>query len=296
VQTLREALDLARDLPATPQGNLEVRRVLKLTSASIRGILGDSGFMGAMQRAAWEHSSTLGLLVDRRLRFVGSATFVSFGGRHFVLTAAHVWQVLRAAESFALKYDDGPQVLAMGRTQVRVRSLPELIPEFSPHGDNGWTLEGPDLALLELPSSSVEIVERTKKFYRLEDRPPNEPSAAGVGVWGIMGVPAEMTWTGPTYRVFTAGLYDSFVVRRSVGTGIDYVDMSYDRFDEPDQPRYYSGVSGGGLWHAAIGQGGCWPGECVPSLEGVAYWQRRSHPTKGFIRCHGRQTLEQLLC
>jgi hypothetical protein len=266
-----------------------LRQLLGEAAVLIRGVLAATGTLSSIQKAAFSYSVPIFTVKGQGGQFIGSGTFVLANGQHYVLTAAHVWWALRGAERFALKLMEGEQFLVFTPDQVILRSLPEVMPESR----EGWSIDGPDLALIALPDAATALIEGPKHFYDLGQRPEPAPSQAGLGIWGVLGFPVELSQLeagSPRLELFV-GLFHSFVVTKSEQGDLDYIDVRYDREQEPDQPRQYDGASGGGLWHAAFSEGGAW----TLSLEGVAFWQEPQSAKRGFIRCHGRRTVDLLV-
>jgi hypothetical protein len=250
------------------------------------------GTMARLQAKAVSHSVPLFTEEGPASRQWGSATLVAGNGQHYLLTAAHVWQLLSRSKRFATVVEDGTTAWFLGTKDVHVRSIPEL--QAMPLERDGWSSDGPDLALISLPPGCVTQLSRVKTFYNLDEQDQHAPDAAGTGLWGVLGSPAELSDIGPKEAAIFVGFYTSFVVHKSEKGDLDYIDMKYDRADNQSLPKHYGGVSGGGLWHAALRLDvSAW----VLSLEGVAFNQIVDpvSTTRGAIRCHGRRTIDLLV-
>ncbi len=93
---------------------------------------------------------------DHPFRFTGSGTLVRIDNSHYVLTAAHVWTETQSMDEIGLILTDHPSQFKIPKA-VRVKLA----------WDGKISEWGPDLALLELPSSVVQTIEAHKSFLNL---------------------------------------------------------------------------------------------------------------------------------
>lgn len=206
--------------------------------------------------------------------YVGSATLVLAGGQRCLLTAEHVWKVIRDSDRVTLNlHGNGPSVTI--ETQLISCRFASERPV------NEW---GPDLALLELPSLDANKMERFKVFYNL-DRRKSEALASSplynAGEWALIGAPGEFCSVEAKRANLDVFLLVSKLLKVYDRDGFDYVDISLDTKGKPELPNSYGGLSGSGLWQL---QGGS------ASLEGVAFYQSIEE-TKQYVRCHARKSI-----
>lgn len=115
---------------------------------------------------------------------LGSGTLVEVDGVYGILTAHHVMEVLpKKGELGLLLFSDLHRYTMnadfLGRIKI-ARGLAES--------------EGPDLAVLVLPSVNLGQIKALKSFYNLSvrrDRILSDPPENDMGVWFLCGVPAE---------------------------------------------------------------------------------------------------------
>ncbi|MGE0455801.1 MAG: hypothetical protein AB7O37_18960 [Vicinamibacteria bacterium] len=234
--------------------------------------------------------------------FIGSGTLVRVGTRRCVLTAAHVWTVikppLRPRDGFpklALTAQSNPAV-ALDRDlfQVRYLATPATV---------DW---GPDLALIEVPPTHASDIEaRGQAFYDLARRRNHPLIAEAVAANEprvVVGTPGEFT------RTWTTGEESSLVAQASAGTLLiasrllavhssgdhDYVDLSLNDKRDDGFPKRYGGMSGSGLW--CLGREGpdgtftCNLQDIL--LDGVVYLHSQGNtPAEEMIRAHGRKSI-----
>ena len=125
---------------------------------------------------------------DPKLSLIGSGTLVEIEGKHSILTVAHVWYGTRSVEEVGLTFTDYPSYsfVRMPRAGIRVRCLWN---EY----DSDW---GPDLALLEFPSSLVSTVAAHKSFVNLPQQRAMLASFAPnieKGLWAVIGMVDELS-------------------------------------------------------------------------------------------------------
>jgi hypothetical protein len=241
-----------------------------------------------MREKLWTYTaSAFGVEGDRPL-YGGTVTCVTAVNQPYLLTAAHVWRVLRRGERFALSLESDRLLVPIRRDSVDVSVLA---------GDDGPPELGPDLALIRLPASVAFDIGNVKAFYNL-DRRLAEAVATPVdheaGLWAIIGAPAEQSTFGAREAILRITLFGSGVDNAVERDGFDYLDLSFNHEGRADLPRSYGGLSGSGLWQIAITMSAAtgevsWPGQA--SLEGVAFYQSPSVDDRGFIRCHGRKSI-----
>jgi hypothetical protein len=240
--------------------------------------------LDVLREKVWTYTASIFAVEHSRPTYRGTVTCVTIAGRGYLLTAAHVWRELRG-DCFALS-------LEADRLLVPVRKdvVEAIILEASASSE--W---GPDLVLIGLPDLVVRDISQVKAFYNVDKRRPQsgERPEYDVGVWAVVGAPAEQSVFREKEAILKISLFASVVASAQEREGFDYVDLSYYHEDRPDLPRSYGGISGSGLWHLPISTSPSgtvrWSGDA--RLEGVAFYQKPSGPLEGTIRCHGRKSL-----
>ena len=222
--------------------------------------------------------------------FQGSCTCVKYKGQHFLFTAAHVWEELKAFEQLGLVVCRRPSSTVKIRTQ-------ELKPIIIGKSENGtWNEWGPDIAFLELSDAAAENIKVFRKFWDLGNKCEISAPLQGIGIaWVIMGAPDE--------RITQIGGIPNIEMRASIcpahavcmRSGFDYVDLLSDT-TIPKALRTHGGMSGSGLWRIRLlrNRDGnlAWAMNEL-SLEGIAFWEELKPTVNGcrIIRCHGRKSL-----
>jgi hypothetical protein len=125
----------------------------------------------------------LGLFLDNRpepLKLLGSGTLVSIGTMRCVLTATHVWKDAEKFPNISFSLTSFESLFYIPREHIGARPLGD---EFTPLG--------PDLALLELPSTSVGRIEAHKVFLNLVQQRQTfltNPLESDEGIWAVTGM------------------------------------------------------------------------------------------------------------
>jgi hypothetical protein len=237
-------------------------------------------------------SAPITVIERQRDSFLGSCTFVEFEGRHFLFTAAHVWEELKPFGHIGITVCE----IASPSVKICMQDLRPIV--VGKRKDAEWNEWGPDLAFLELSDSDTGKIKTYKKFWNLGNR--REMQSAPLQeirniAWVIMGAPEE--------RIQQIGNNPNFEMRASFCAAkaihmhppFDYIDLGIDT-TITSALRRHAGMSGGGLWRVRIirnqaGQLAWLSNELF--LEGVAFWERLKPIVDGyrFIRCHGRKSL-----
>jgi len=266
---------------------------MKLSEAQCRALVG-----AATAEVVAFHVGFVRLLENQResdAEVAGSGTLVLIsGGRHAILTAAHVIEELPKRGEIGIMLEASPSP-RLERFTVTVDML-----DMVPIAGASRTADGPDLALVTVPESiAQEILVRNKAFYNLEsrrDRMLEHPPAVDLGFWGMCGVVEEWTKDLPPERVFSrvkgfhnffgAGEVSSFETRGA----FDYLKFETRFGRSYEGPDNYGGVSGGGIWQVLVKEqdGEAQVSECL--LSGVDFYQT---VVDGGIdlSCHGRRSI-----
>ena len=239
-------------------------------------------------------SAPITVIERQRDIFPGSCTFVEFKGRHFLFTAALLWEILKPFGHI------GITVCRTASAPVRICTQ-DLRPIVVGKRENdAWNEWGPDLAFLELSDSDAGNLMTCKSFWNLGNRHELKSvplQEIGNAAWVIVGFPEESIKQIGNNFVFE--MRASFCpAERPAGplymhSQFDYVDLKIDTRVRGALGTHV-GMSGSGLWRVRIirnpdGHLTWLPKEL--SLEGVAFWQEQIVDGHRIIRCHGRKSL-----
>ncbi len=220
----------------------------------------------------------------------GMATCVAAKGNHYLLTARHVWEVLRAS-GLAVSLEAERSLIPIDHQLVETKTV-------SRKGPQEW---GPDLARIRIPDPVARDVQQLKAFYDLaRHRPEPEPlpDSEQMSLWAVLGAPAEQSKHGPQETVLTLSLFDTWTVQTHERNGYDYYDLQFHRGRRPALPETYRGVSGSGLWQIPVTLRSdrteiSWSG--AVRLTGVAFYEINGPAHQDVIRCHGPKSLKNHL-
>ncbi len=194
----------------------------------------------------------------------GTGTWIVSDGRHFILTALHVWdELLKRADQVGITVREGvDHRVEIDPSRIAVVALPRA----EQFGE--W---GPDLALLSVPAEAVGQVNLYRAFWN-----PARDERLGLEVLEtclLMGTPGEFgRFTETRADLEIDGMFLGPEVQQTRGN-FDYLDYEFD-LTLPRMPRNFGGVSGGGVWrvwlywHPSTGEI-----ERALSLHGVAFYQ-----------------------
>jgi hypothetical protein len=160
-----------------------------------------------------------------------------------------------------------------------------------------WDVFGPDLAFIRIPRPSpfFSSLEQKKSFWDLTrkgvaERPVVLTEKTPTASYGVVGEKTQCTDHSIALQAF---LFYGASPKTFERAGYDYIDMSSRRSLQPEIPKHFGGVSGGGFWHFDVAR---YPsGEYVPArfnLAGVAFYQLpESDPDIVTIRHHGPRSI-----
>ena len=157
--------------------------------------------------------------------------------------------------------------------------------------------EGPDLGAIMLSAPIASSIRSIKSFYNLNSRREQTlagPPDATVGVWAANGFIDEWTMESVPHpgeerivRFYNFTGYGQPQDRRVVGEH-DYYSYPVSGGGRAIAPEYFNGVSGGGLWHVALGaeKDGTFVHRSL-LLAGVVFYQVPTTDTECGLTCHG---------
>lgn len=222
----------------------------------------------------------------------GSGTFVELAGRHYILTADHVWTRTEGWEELAIALAADGKPLGIPRKHLIPRRLGG--PPY-----NEW---GPDLALLEIPPHFVPTIKGRKSFVNLAKRRAmlsTRPPRLEKALWAVMGVVQEKsevkprTESGLVLVNIRGEAFFGVTCTADDRGGYDYLTTSA-KTTLPNVPASFRGVSGGGLWEVGLTMRkstGEISWEREHHFRGVAFWEQPKPPNEIAIRCHGPRSI-----
>lgn len=170
-----------------------------------------------------------------------SATLVSVDGTPALLTARHVWEVAKRRPILALMVNGRVYRLETSLLDACVVPASGRLP--------GEEAAVPDIALICLSMEHRAVIEaRGKVFYSIDRRlaTTDFDKYGDDGFYVVFGSPAELL--DFQAKSIASFLYDIGVERPLSHDGWDYSYVRLDLDANPEIPRDYGGVSGGGLW------------------------------------------------
>jgi len=231
--------------------------------------------------------SVTGAGQEEELRLCGSGSLVSVENEVFILTATHVWNMMKNSAGVGLTLDkedvDHKFFIPVGTITTYG---PELVSDRDP-----W---GPDMQLLKIPSEYATRLKERKQFYPLTLEIPEPPNVSSLEVWILMGSPEEQSNALPKHVSLTMnGMFATIRSEYNFG-GLDYFDLDM-KVTFPGIPKWFSGVSGGGLWSVLLY--GSSDGEIrwIPTLVGMACWQLPLQADIRPVRCLGSKSIRSLI-
>lgn len=232
-----------------------------------------------------KHSVAL-LLPDQSwpggVRPVGSGSLVAFDGRRFILTATHVWSVLRRSSTiYYSAIAERPHSAGLHKDSLTPYSLDDNVKENPKPFDA-------DLTLLELHAVDSRTMDARLSFSSLEredEGPIND--FVTIGSPGVLSGP-DSTVANTLFMELRA-IFVETVKHEGERDGIDFLRAL--PFQDPNSPiQDYRGLSGGGLWSIHY-----YPEKTADEryevfLIGVNFYQDGKE-----IRCVGRKAIKKLI-
>jgi len=227
--------------------------------------------------------------LDQIENFAASGTLVSIGQKAGILTAAHVIHGLKKSSRLGL---------ALGTQQIRYTIPTEQI-TFLTIGDPPFPPLGPDMGMIVLPKPEIGKIKAKKSFFPLEkirDLLLQDPPSPTLGVWAIVGIPAELSKREMAVVSFQHISIITSYPEIIEENGFDFFDFEIPLSLLSNQAISFGGMSGGGVWHICLreGKGGKVEIDSKKTsyyLSGVIIRQFPKKPGIRKIRCHGRKSI-----
>lgn len=220
---------------------------------------------------------------NERLKFVGTGTLAVAGEAHGILTAAHVWKVIKPASKVGITMTD--------RIDHRYAiELSTIIPSVLDGGGSVPEEQGPDLAFLRIPGELVGEIEAYHTFENLQ-RPIQRLGVESLESWWAIGTPGELGACTETHA--SMEINGGHVHPKYLSGDLDYYEFEVDT-QGAGIPNSYGGFSGGGLWRVPMyfASGKI---DWAQRLVGVIFHQSAPQGNRRVIRCHGPRTVASLL-
>jgi hypothetical protein len=216
------------------------------------------------------------------VRMVGSGTLVRFRNRRFILTATHVWQVLR-------KYDVVHFTMVRGlnhSSQIKREALTAYSLDDIPY--DKLTPISPDLTLLELNPIDANRIETRLGFVSLSRafNAREDELHRDILVTGAPGVLGKSEWDHLAFEL-RAVFANGEILEESEG---DLAFITINPSQDADSPiKEWGGMSGGGLWLLSYFPKPDGEVDYEAFLLGVVFFQKGEE-----IRCHSRKSIATL--
>jgi hypothetical protein len=230
------------------------------------------------------------LVVEREndVSYSCAGTLCTIAETRGIVTARHVWDELRRETSFlALAGDSYVSLEPRYLTVV----IPPVIARLSP-----YNAPVPDIAFIIIPDHQCSILEaHGKAFYSIDRRisHPNLQARRDLGYWAIYGAPQALL--DPARKSAPSFIYGTTVSECIELGDWDFLAISLDLDANPDMPKDFGGVSGGGVWRALYETNLEATEFCIenPSMDiglvGVNFWQTGPQGRK--VLAHGPHSI-----
>jgi hypothetical protein len=228
---------------------------------------------------------------------IGSGTLLYIDEDHYgVLTAYHVVEKLEGPCHIGLDILHSPSAFIIDKDYTRIIEIAKPESEHS----------GPDLAFILLPRADVETIKASTMSFHPITRDIFEREKISAiqdsGVWFLCGVPAEKTVEqGPWSHYQRVYAFQHYTLPGTIDPPytqgrFDFAEMTIKYDDYEKAPKTFGGMSGGGLWQAAI--------EVLPDgkiqplgihLGGVIFYESELIDGIRKIKCHFRNSLRYVI-
>ncbi len=171
-----------------------------------------------------------------------AGTLTKIGENYGIITARHVWENFSKHKNLLLMTGKTPFLIETDKLSAVVPPTLGVLPETD--------ISIPDIAYIKFPSiHGGEIEALSKAFYSLDKRANDaflEFCKKISGYWPLFGAPKELVdYENKYVPSFLFGTYVSKVIEID---GWDYLIMGLNLDENPELPKNFEGVSGGGIW------------------------------------------------
>ena len=218
-----------------------------------------------------------------------SGTLAQVGDHKGIITARHVWDEAKDHQFLLTLVGRGNYAFEIKYLVPAIPAPVKVLKEFD-------DVRVPDIGFVKIPNKYASDLEaKGKVFLNIDKRIKDRSYLPNVdhGYWTIFGNPNE--WLKTDEKQVSSFIYGTEVSRCFEDNEWDYFVMSLDTPANPDIPKDFSGMSGGGIWWTPWG---CDESQEIfsfeaPSLAGVSFFQTgKSNRT---LLCHGPKSIYELL-
>jgi len=170
-----------------------------------------------------------------------SGTLCTFGHKAGIVTARHVWEEARKHETLIMMTGRGYKLL---KTESIAPAVPQSTSKL-PNTDD----KIPDLAFLYLDAKQKAEIEGIGKVFYSIDKRINSAYLnvqSSDGYWTIFGNPKALLRAEE--RTVTSFVYGTGVKCLAEIDGWDFLSVDLNIPENPEIPKSFGGVSGGGVW------------------------------------------------
>jgi hypothetical protein len=170
-----------------------------------------------------------------------SGTLAQISGFKGIITARHVWEEARKHEFLLTLVGRSNYAF---ETKYLTPAIPPAVGELREFG-----VRAPDIGFIRVTDKYASDLEANGKvFFNLDKRIIVQSHLPDMteGYWTIFGNPGE--WLEVERKKVSSFVYGTGVSRQFEEAGWDYFVMNLDIPANPDIPKDFSGMSGGGIW------------------------------------------------
>lgn len=171
----------------------------------------------------------------------------SIGETKGIITARHAWEEMIKHKYLFIMLGKKPHVIGVELLDAFVP--PDRVKIYAKIA--GIDTDIPDIALIKLPSPSITHIEAVSKvFYsidkRVDDGELNDFLTNPIGYYALFGAPFE--WVDFDGKTVPSFIYNTYISEYIKIEDWDYQIMGLNLDENPNLPKSFEGVSGGGIW------------------------------------------------
>jgi hypothetical protein len=174
-----------------------------------------------------------------------SGTLCSFSSKFGIVTARHVWDEVRIHEKLLI-------MSGSASLQIKTADLNASVPKHSTIFPK-TNARVPDIAFIHVDAEKKAQIEALGKvFYSIDRRKEKTANiCTESGYWTFFGNPNALI--DRAHHTLKSFIYGTQATDNLVLDGWDYIIIALNIPENPDIPKDYSGVSGGGVWRTNWG-------------------------------------------
>lgn len=218
---------------------------------------------------------------------VGTGSLIFLRGKHFLLTAGHVWEAFLSETNIYIQRVEGiTHSYFIPKAALTATAFEEFGAEI--------TDQSRDLVLLEIPTPIVREIEATHSFHAIaqEKQEPENDDLKWQPDYIAMGTPGVLSHEEPDGRYFEMRGFWCHPCEYVEMEDQDFVVVRPHQEEEADLKKitYFGGMSGGGFWEVLYYNDENGKIDFNVRFLGVVFWQ-----DVDLLRCQGRKTLSSLV-